>query len=287
MNRTALGDLLWALGFLSTLVLLSIFLWRGYFRRFPVFTSWIAFVSAKDIFLFIVFRTRSLGHLYAELYWGDLWPEFAIELGVALEVARAALRRNTLWIGDAKRLFLFGAACGIVISALLCVWIVPPPGAYKVWELRADLFASLVLCELLVSVTVIANLHRLAWDRHVLAIAEGLTVWGAVSLVVNALETYLGSQYFNEIDHFQSYAWIGAMMWIAMEFGLPNATTESPAGQPTEDSARTPDKSPPGMLRPIPGIVTAFRKLCPPAATSSHGISPSLPAGHSLNGSQS
>jgi hypothetical protein len=175
MKVTALDDLLWAASFLltSTLLLLLLLLWRRRWRQFPIFIAWIAFVIGKSILLYSIYRFCGLGsHIYARLYWGALWPEFALQVGVAVELARAALRRKGSWVADAGKLFLFAGACGVVVSAILSAWIVPPRGAYTAWELRADLFTSLVLCELLVSVSLSANWLRLAWERHVLAIAR-------------------------------------------------------------------------------------------------------------------
>ncbi|MGA7884487.1 MAG: hypothetical protein WCA44_02000 [Acidobacteriaceae bacterium] len=287
MDLTALDDLLWALGFSSSVVVLVIFLWRARYRRFPVFTAWIGFSVGNTILAFAVYRLYGLGsHLYAKIFWGSLWPGFVLQVGAVFELARTALRRNGAWVGDSLKLFLFAAACGVVVSALLSAWIVPPHGMYTAWELRADVLTSLVLCELLVSLSLIANWLSLAWDRHVLAIAEGLTVWSAVTLVVNAIESYLGSRYFKEIDRFQNYAWIGAMMWIAMEFGLPNATAESSHGRLVEDSSRIPEQPPSRMLRRVPGVLTAFRKLHPQAAPPLPHSPPPLSAAHPGDGVQ-
>ncbi len=285
MKLTALDELLWAAGFLSSAVLILILIWRARWRQFPLLTMWNAFVAGKSILCYLVYRSSGLGHLYARVYWGSLWLDFALQVGTAVELARVALRRNGAWVGDSLKLFLFAAGCGVVAFALLSAWIVPPHGIYTAWELREDLFVSLVICELLASVSLIANWLRLAWERHALAIAEGLTAWIAVSLVVNALQSYLGARYFEEIEYFQSYAWIGATVWIAMEFAFPTSETESSALEPPTESPPT-HGLPPGMIRPIAGALTGFRKLRPPAATPSHGISPPLPAEHSFDGVQ-
>jgi hypothetical protein len=263
VKLSVLDDLLWALGFLLSAILLMVLIWRGRWRRFPIFTAWIAFATGKTLLLYVIYRFCGRDHLYAQVYWLGLWPEFALQVGTAIELARAALRRSGKWVGDARKLFLFASACGIVVSALLSEWISPPRGLYASWELRADLFISLVLCELLVSVSLIANWLRLAWERHVLAIAEGLIAFSGVSLVVNALQSYLGTQNFRQIEYFQSYAWIGATAWIAMELGLPNPNAGCPAPQSNEESSRqTPEKIAPGMLRPLPAsCLRAVRKL--------------------------
>lgn len=284
MQLTVLDALLWSLGLALGALLLLILIRGARYREFPVFSAWMAFVVAKSVLLYVILRFYGSGHLYTRVYWGDLWPEFVIEFGVVFELARTVLRRNGNWIGDAGRLFLFAAIFATVVSALLSVWIVPPRGMYAAWELRGDLFTSLVVCALLVSVSLIANSLRLAWERHALAIAEALTAWSVVSLVVNALESYCSARYFKEIDHFQSYAWIGAMVWIAMDFGLPNPNAEVPAPQSGEKTAVASKSAPPGLLQPLhPGRLLAFQKLSLRIAGNPRRISPVFPAARSVD----
>lgn len=287
MQLTALDKVLWACAFLSSVAVLVILLWRGQRRRFPVFTSWIAFSAGNSILAYAVYRLYGLGsHLYAQLYWHSLWPIFVLQVGTIAELARAVLRRNGKWVGDARRLLLFAAFGGVLVSALLSVWIVPPRGVYAAWELRGDLFTSLVLCELLVSVSLIANRLSLAWEGNTLAIAEALTGWNVVSLVVNGVESYLGSRFFKEIDHFQTYAWIGAMIWIAMEFGLPNANVESTAGQAPAEVVRNTKQFAPGTRRHFPGSLARLRATYPqPVEPVNSSSSP--PAVRCLDGAQS
>lgn len=262
MKLTALDGLLWALGFLSTAVVLAALLLRARWRQFPLFTVWVAYVIGKSVLFYVILRFSGPGHLYAHVYWYGMWPEFVIEVAVAVELACIVFRRDGNWSADAKRLFLSASFCGFVVSALLSAWIVPAQGPYKAWELRGDLFTSLVICELLVSISLIANWLRLAWERHALAVAEGLTVWSAVSLVVNALESYWGTRYAHTLGHCQSYAWIAAMAWIAMEFALPNPKAEAPGPVPAGSSLRT-SEIPPGVLRLLTGRLSGFQDVQP------------------------
>jgi hypothetical protein len=252
MKLTALEELLWACGFLSSAAVLAVLIWRSRWRRFPGFTAWLAFVTGKTILLYIVYRVFHSGHWYARIYWWGLWPEFALQVGVAVELARAALRRHGKWVGDSGKLFFFAGALGVLFSGLLSDWIAPPAGIFRPWELRVDLFISLVFCELVVSVTLIANWLRLAWDRHLAAIAEGVTAFSVVSLIVTALESYLSTHYFGKLDHFQSYAWIGAMAWIALELGLPTPVKEIPGKQAAGESRQDFGRGPTGKQRPHP-----------------------------------
>jgi hypothetical protein len=285
MQLTALDDVLWALAFLVTAILLVLLLWRVRWKQFPILTSWMLFQTICNIALFVLFE-RGAFRLYTRVCWTSLWPDFLLQLGVAIEAARIVLRPAGAWFRDARSLFMAAGVGGASIAAVLCWWITPPHGAYTAWELRSDLFTSLVTCTLFVSIGLIANWLGLGWSGHVLAVVEGLTAWSCVMTITNALQAYFGSRDFRALDHFRVYAWIGAMAWIAMDFGFPSAAADLSTDQPAEDSSRAHGKAPPGMLRPIPGILTALRKLRPLASRPSRRNSPPLSAAQPGNGAQ-
>lgn len=285
MQLTALDDVLWVLGFLLTAILLVILLWRARWKQFPILTSWMLFQTIYNVALFVLFE-RGVFRLYTRVYWISLWPDFLLQLGVAIEAARIVLRPTGAWYRDARSLFVAAGAGGASIAAILCWWITPPHGAYTAWELRSDLFTSLVTCALFVSIGLIANWLGLGWSGHVLAIVEGLTAWSCLMTVTNAFQAYFGSRDFRALDHFRAYAWIGAMAWIAMDFGLPNATAESSADRTAEGSSRSDGPPFPRLLRPVPGLLTVPRKLCPPITGPSRNSSPPLSAAQPSDGVQ-
>lgn len=262
MKLPLLDELLWAGGFLSCAVLLLVLIVRGRWKQFPVLFAWIAFVTGKTSLCYVVYRFFGSAHLYAQVYWLSMWPEFALQIGVAVELARAAFRRDGKWIGGAGRQLLFWALFSAAAFAALSEWIVPPHGAYASWELRGDLFTSLVVCELLVSIGVIANRLRVRWEGPALALLQALTALDTVCVVVNALQSYFGTRDFRQIEYFQSYAWIGAMIWIAMEFGIARPHAEAPERAADPYSPRAPERNPPGILQapgtPVPEAVRSL-----------------------------
>lgn len=217
MKLPLLDEVTWASSFLLTAALFVILVLRGRWRQFPIFTSWIFFVSAVAIPLFVLYQHGSM-KWYARIYWGRLWPEFALQLGVILEIARIVLRPTGTWVRDARSQFLTAGLGGVVLAALLTWWISPPHGRYTTWELRGDLFTSLVICELFVVMSFTANRLGLGWRSHVMALGQGLTAWAGASVITNSLESYFGTQHFARMEYIQSVAWIAAMMWIAYCF---------------------------------------------------------------------
>jgi hypothetical protein len=220
MRLPLLDGLLWASSFLLTSALFVILLWRGRWRQFPIFTSWMFLVAAVAIPLFVLYQNGSM-KWYARIYWARLWPEFLIQLGVVFEIARVVLRPTGTWVRDARGHFMTAGLGGAAVAAILTWWISPPHGRYTTWELRGDLFTSLVICELFVAMSFTANRLGLGWRSHVMALGQGLTAWAGASVITNTLESYFGTRHFASVEYIQGVVWIGAVLWIAIRLWIP------------------------------------------------------------------
>ena len=220
MSLSVLSSVLWALHFLATAVLLVVLLWRTLWKQFPIFTLWVGFEIALTITLFVLYA-QGAARWYSHVYWAGLWPEFALQLGVVLEIARIVLRPTGTWVRDARGHFMTAGLGGAALAALLSLWISPPHGRYTTWELRGDLFTSLVICELFVAMSFTANRLGLGWRSHVMALGQGLTAWAGASVITNALESYYGTLHFASMEYIQSITWIGAVLWIACRLWVP------------------------------------------------------------------
>jgi hypothetical protein len=220
MKLTLADGLVWALGFLGTLTLLVVLLVRGRSKRFPMLTSWMLFQVAYNVLGFALFEHGDPS-LYTRAYWIGLWPDFLLQLGVIVEIARIVLRPTGTWVRDARTQFITAGLGGAVVAAILSWWISPPHSTFTAWELRVDLFTSLVICELFVTMSVTANHLGLGWRSHVMAEGEGLTVWAGVMTITTSLQSYFGNRYFSTIDHFRGLAWMGGVLWIAVRLWVP------------------------------------------------------------------
>lgn len=222
MKLSVLDGLIWALSFVLNAALLTVLVARGRWRQFPVFTLWIAFQVALTVVLYVAYVTSGIGFLYSEVFWKSLWPDFALQLGVAIEIARIVLRPTGTWLRDAKGPFIATAIGGVAIAAALSWWISPPfHSALAVWRVRGNLFTSLVICEVFVATGFAANRLGLGWRNHVMAVGQGLTVWSGVMLIDNALQSYFSIHYFYEIGRFREFAYMGAILWIAVRLWKP------------------------------------------------------------------
>ncbi len=222
MKLSLVDGLLWATGFLGTVALLVILLWRTRWKQFPLFTCWITFEMILTVALFSLYM-HGAHRWYSRVYWASLWPDFLLQLGVVLEIARIVLRPTGTWVRDARSLFITAGLGGAAIAAILVWWITPSGhGTAAAWELRGNLFTSLVICELFVAMNFTANHLGLGWRSHVMALGQGLTAWAAAAVINDFLQSYFGVHHFAGISYYlRSFAWIGATAWIAFRLWAP------------------------------------------------------------------
>jgi len=222
MKFNAVDNLLWAGAFLSTAALMVVLLGRARWRQFPVLTAYTVFATVRSLALFLIYLHGST-FWYRRVFWSATLPDFALQLGIALEIARIVLRPTGSWVRDARAQFAAAGISGAVIAALVAWWVTPPAQtALIAWQIRGNLFTSLVICELFVAMSFTANRLGLGWRNHVMAVGQGLTVWSGVTVVTTALQSFFGpARYYHGIDHFRIIAWIGAIGWVVVQLWIP------------------------------------------------------------------
>jgi hypothetical protein len=222
MKFSLVDNLGWAAAFSATSLLLAVILVRGRWRQFPALTALICFDVTRTITLFLLYQSHAFAW-YAHVYWWALIPDFSLQMAVVIEIARIVLRPTGTWVRDARSQVVMGGSAGIVVAALMAWWVSPPAHtALRAWQIRGNLFTSLVICELFVVVSVTANRLGLGWRHHVMAIGEGLTAWSGITLLNNALQSYLGQgTLFRLLDDLRGNSFTLAMVWIAIQLWLP------------------------------------------------------------------
>lgn len=218
MHFSLLANIYWAAGFGLTLVLIFVLLWRGRWRTFPIFTVWLAFLAIEMGLLFFIYLHGSR-NMYAIFWVAGSWIDFALQLGVVFEVARIVLRPTGTWIRDARSQFISAGLAAAGVSALLAWWVSPPAWSHRyAWQIRSDLFTSLVICELFVVMSLTANRLGLGWRSHVMAVGQGLTAWSAVMVIRVTLESYLGTRHFyTQLEQVRQVAYPLAALWMAIQ----------------------------------------------------------------------
>jgi hypothetical protein len=234
MNLSALDFALWMASFLGSATLFFILIHRRRWKEFPVFTVFIGFDGTVNTALFLIYLFCSKSW-YARIYWTYSLLDFLLQLGVIWEIARIVLRPTGTWVRDARKQFILWGAAGILLAAAL-PWLVTPPAATLLhrWEVRGNLFTSLVICELIAVVTRTSKSLGLGWRNHVMALGNGWTVWAVVAILVDGLHSYFGAErYFRELEHVRMFAYLAVLGYWMVQFWL-----EEPARQPISPELR-------------------------------------------------
>ena len=216
MQLSTLDNVLWAVAFLGNAALLLVMLWRRRARDFPYFFSWIAFGVFDTACLFLIYRFSSQS-VYAWVYWLSAFIDISIQVVVVFELANhvfrspdstsESMRSLVRKVGIVATLVAFGLACGVHPSA---------PRSLDAWEVRGNLFASLLICELFTVVIVLSQKFGFGWRSHAVGLGAGLTLWAIVSLSVDLLHGYWGAVlHFKELEHVRMFSNLAAIaFWL-------------------------------------------------------------------------
>lgn len=230
MGLTNLDIALWVAGFVGHLALLAVLLVRSRWRKFPVFTSLIAYQGAVTLVLFLISRQRSQ-HSYLVAYWSAALGDYCFQVALVFEIARNVLRSVGTWVREARTAFLLWSAVGTLLAAGLCLTITPPAlSGLDLWEVRATLFTSLLTCELFLSISVAANRLGIPWRSHVMALGQGLVAWAAVAVAGDVAHVATGWR--KELvlfDQTRMYVYLGALLLWIVSFWRPEVDPAPPS----------------------------------------------------------
>lgn len=219
MNFSILQNVVWAASGVANAALLLVLIVKRRWREFPVFTTWIGFLTAQEIVLYFIYRTGS-HPLYTEIYWLSVGLEFLLQVGVVIEIARIVLRPTGTWLRDARSRFLLSGLLSILI-AVGGVLILHPAAqtGLDAWEMRGNLFASFIIVELYSAMMGASNRLGLQWGNHVMGLGEGLVGWAVVGLLVDVLHNVLGRyRWFTTLDNLRGIVWIAATIYWMVSF---------------------------------------------------------------------
>ena len=225
MNFSVIQNVLWAASFAANVALLFVLVSKRRTREFPVFTAWMGFLSAEMAVLFLIYRWGS-AHLYALIYWSCVVVDFLLQLGVVMEMARIVLRPNGTWLSEARGRFLVSGLLGAMVAAGAALLLHPDANSsLDVWEIRGNLFTGIIIVELFSAMMGAANRLGLQWKSHVMGLGQGLFVWSAIAVLVDALHNVLGSyRWFTALDNVRITVWTAAAIYWAVVFWKPERT---------------------------------------------------------------
>jgi hypothetical protein len=222
MNLTTVENITWASGFACNVLLLFVLVIKERWRKFAFFTTWIGFQVLLTITLFVLYR-QGENTLYSKVYWSTGVIDFLLQLCIVVEMSRIVLRPAGVWISSTRKRFVLLTVAGTFL-ALAATFILHPEAhtSLEVWEMRADLFTSLMFVEVFLAMMGTANKLGLPWSTHVMRLGQGLLAWATIAVVVDALHTLLGRyQWFGALEDLRSIVWIAAAVYWIFGFWKP------------------------------------------------------------------
>jgi len=222
MNFTTLENILWAVGLMGLAALLVVLLYRQKWRQFPIFTCFVAYSTLVSAGMFFIAK-YSTPKVYRNTYWILGGGDVLFQLGLIFEIARNVLRPTGTWVRDARSSFVLWGVTGTAVAVGLCLAIKAPPGSTAgIWEIRGDLFTALLDCELFLAMLFASNRLGLEWRNHVMALAQGLTVWAFVSAVSDLASIFLGwTQQYRIVQVLPSFLFVAIQLYWVVAFWRP------------------------------------------------------------------
>jgi hypothetical protein len=214
MRLPLLDIALWAAGPLLNAALFCVICLRRRLRIFPVLASLCVFTISSAIALFFIYRHES-HFVYAIAYWIVEGIDALLQIGVVLEVAHIVFRPHALEKRGIRLLPLIAVAASL---AFVIVWWIHPTSLTRagVWEIRGDLFTSLIVSGMFTLVLLMSQRLGFHWRSHVMSIGYGLMVWAVVTLVIGLLHGYWGRYtHYVAVEHARMAVYLSILCyWI-------------------------------------------------------------------------
>jgi hypothetical protein len=205
---------LWAAGPLLDAALLCIVCLRRRLRTFPVLAAWLLFSLLSTVALYFIYRYAS-HHVYALAYWTTDGLDALLQIGVIAEVAHIVFRPLAVERKGIRLTLLIAVAAAVSFAVIW--WIHPiSPTRAGVWEIRGDLFASLIVSGTFTVVLLISQKQGMHWRSHVMSIGYGLMVWAVLGLVLGLLHGYWGRhEHYVAVEHVRMIVYLCILgYWI-------------------------------------------------------------------------
>jgi hypothetical protein len=218
MDFTFLDKFLWAASFVGNVALFMVLIVRHRWRRFPVITAYMGFQSIITCLSFEIYRYGSQ-RLYTDVYWTADILDFFFQLGLMFEIARVVLKPLGAWVRGARWIFITLAAIVIPLATVLVLLVKPPATSFlEQWEIRSQLFTSMLICELFLVVMIASNHLGLVWRNHVMGLGQGLSAFALVALFVDAAHCIVPFRYYTNLEHVRIASYLVALIFWMFTF---------------------------------------------------------------------
>ena len=231
---------LWAVGPVLNAVLLCILCMRRRVRTFPALAAWCTFTIVSAIALFFIYRHAPY-HVYVIGYWISDGLDALLQIAVIAEVARIVFSP----LAGRKTIPLPPLIALAAVLSFVIVWWVHPLSSTQagVWEIRGDLFVSLMVSEIFTVVLVMSQSQGIHWRSHVMSIGYGLMVWAVFGLVLGLLHGYWGRHvHYLDIEYVRMFVYLSILVYWMVALWRNEPEKELPTSEMREAILHITDK---------------------------------------------
>jgi hypothetical protein len=221
MGQQGIDSIILFAGYIATVVLVMVMIYRGMNKSFPVFTSYLVFGLINDPLIYWIFSHNP--DAYPTAFAISSAIDFAFQLGVLLEIAMNVIRPvkrslppRIIWVLGG--FFLIASA----VSGAIAFKVLPhsaPSHFVDAIQMRMSLGMALLRMGIFVSIAVFAQLLGIGWKNHVLQLATGLAFYSAVSLIVETAHSRAGlGPQFHALDQMVAASYLGTLLFWTWSF---------------------------------------------------------------------
>jgi hypothetical protein len=209
-----LDTVLWAAGPLFNAALLYVLFRRERARRFPMLAAWCFFTIISALALFLTYRFAS-NATYVIAYWTVETVDAILQLAVVAEVARIVFSPIADRIRFRAPQFLILISAAIAGSFAMIWWIHPSTLTQAgAWEIRGELFTSLLISEMFTAVLFASQKFGLHWRSHVMSIGYGLMAWAIITIAIGILHGYWGMEsHYVGIEYVRMFVYLSILCY--------------------------------------------------------------------------
>jgi hypothetical protein len=193
MNLSGNDAVLWTVSLSGQLALLAVLIYRRIYRTFPIFTAYVLFSSVSDISVFLLFRHAS-PVTYFKIYFANNVPEFLLELGVLIEVAKGVLSPVGRSLPKISLIVFAGMlVSGTLLAILLSLHSEPAEiGRWSTYFLQINFTFAILRLIIFLAIVSFSQMLGIGWGNHVLQLATGFASYSFVILLVALMHRFLG-----------------------------------------------------------------------------------------------
>jgi uncharacterized membrane protein len=193
MGLTPFDAVLLGVSLAGQLLLFFVLLKRQMYRVFPIFFTYIIYSSASDI-AFLAFFRQASEHTYLLAYLANSIPEFLLQIGILIEVARNVLNPVKRSLPRASLYVFMGMIATSTLVALLLSMHSEPADLdrWSQYGVHANFGVAILRLAIFTAIASFSQMLGIGWRHHVLQIATGFLAYSVAVLLVEMLHRHTG-----------------------------------------------------------------------------------------------